>query len=76
MFHDAYRKNRKLTDEEFLKNYESKEEESADDFINRYSSTEDELRDTISYLVEHREMIRDLELDKLEEESQLPDGNY
>ena len=63
-------KNKKLTDEEFFKKYETYENETTEDFIKRYSSTENELKETIDYLILHREMIRDVELDRLEEESQ------
>ncbi|MDA2934584.1 hypothetical protein MYX82_09610 [Acidobacteria bacterium AH-259-D05] len=63
-------KNRKLTDEEFFKKYENYENETTEDFITRYSSTENELKETIDYLILHREMIRDVELDRLEQESQ------
>ncbi len=58
------------SNEEFFKKYEAYENESTEDFIRRYSSTESELRETIAYLIQHREMIRDVELDRLEIESQ------
>ena len=63
-------KNRKPTDKEFFKKYENYENETTEDFITRYSSTENELKETIDYLIQHREMIRDVELDRLEKESQ------
>ncbi len=53
-----------------MKNYEAYENETTEDFIKRYSSAKDELKETIDYLILHREMIRDVELDRLEEESQ------
>ncbi len=61
--------NRKAN-KEFFKKYEAYENESTEDFIRRYSSTESELRETIAYLIQHREMIRDVELERLEGESQ------
>lgn len=59
-----------LSDKEFIKKYEAYEKESVGDFIKRYSSTEKELRDTIAYLIRHREMMRDVELKKLETDVQ------
>ena len=59
-----------LSDDEFVKKYEAYEKESVEDFIKRYSSTEKELRETIAYLIRHREMMRDVELKKLEAEAQ------
>jgi len=49
-----------LSDDEFFKKYEAYEKESVEDFLRRYSSTEKELRDTIDYLIRHREMMRTL----------------
>ncbi len=43
--------------------------ETVEDFIRRWNSTEKELRETIAYLVEHREALRDADLEKLESES-------
>ena len=59
-----------LSDDEFIKKYEAYEKESVEDFIKRSSSTEKELRDTIEYLIRHREMMRDVEIKKLESEAQ------
>ncbi|MDA2933473.1 hypothetical protein MYX82_03930 [Acidobacteria bacterium AH-259-D05] len=58
------------SNEDFFKKYEAYENETTEDFIRRYSSTENELKETIDYLIQHREMIRDVELDRLEEESE------
>ena len=44
-------------------------DEAVEDFLRQYSSTEQELKETIAYLIEHREMIRDRELERLEQES-------
>lgn len=57
------------SDDEFISKYESFENQTAEDFIRKHSRTEEELRETISYLIQHRELIRDVELQKLEEES-------
>lgn len=59
-----------LSDDNFIKKYEAYEKESIEDFIRKYSSTERELRETISYLIRHREMMRDVEIKKLESEAQ------
>jgi len=59
-----------LFDDEFFKKYEDFEKESVEDFIKRYSSTEKELRETIAYLIRHKEMMRDVEIKKLESEAQ------
>ena len=56
-------------DEEFYKSFEAWENETTDDFIKRYSRTEIELKETIDYLIRHREMIRDVELKQLEREA-------
>ena len=59
-----------MDDEDFVRRYEAFENETAEDFLRRYSSTEVELRDTIAYLIRHRELIRDVELKLLEAEAQ------
>ena len=60
---------KETSNEEFFKKYEAYEKESVENFIKRYSSTEKELRDTIDYLIRHREMMRDVEIKKLESEA-------
>ncbi len=60
-----------LSGDAFIKKYEAYEKESVEDFIKRYSSTEKELRDTIAYLIRHREMMRNVEIKKLESEAQM-----
>ena len=57
-------------DDEFFKKYEAHQNETIEDFIKRYSSTETELREIISYLIHHRELMRDVELERLEAEAQ------
>lgn len=61
---------KEMADEEFFRKYATYEKESAEDFIKRHDSTERELRDTIAYLIRHREMMRDVELKKLETEAE------
>ena len=64
-------KNKKLTDE-FFKKYENYEKETTEDFIKKHSSTEDALiegNNRLTY-IQHGEMIRDIELDRLEKESE------
>ena len=63
-------KDREMTDKEFFNNYEAHEKDSLDDFIKRYSSTETELRETIAYLIDHRELLRDAELETLKAETE------
>jgi hypothetical protein len=43
---------------------------AAEDFITRYSRTNTELRDTIVYLILHREQVKDQQICRLEMESQ------
>lgn len=56
-------------DDDFIRKYEAFENATTEDFIRRYSSTEKELRQTIAYLIRHREMLRDVELQQLETEA-------
>ena len=56
--------------DDFLKKYEARQNETLEDFIKRYSSTDVELKDIIAYLIQHREMMRDVELERLEVESE------
>jgi len=58
-----------LSDDNFLKKYSAHEQESLEDFIKRYSSTETELRETIAYLIHHRQLLKDAEIEKLEAEA-------
>ncbi|HEV8130296.1 MAG TPA: hypothetical protein VGQ81_03530 [Acidobacteriota bacterium] len=55
--------------DEFFKKYESYEMEAATEFLARYSRTEAELRESIDFLIRHREMMRDVELSRLEAEA-------
>ena len=59
-----------LDDERLWKQYEVFESETRDDFISRYSRTEAELRETIDFLIRQRELLRDVEIQRLEAESQ------
>lgn len=56
-------------DDEFFKKYEAHEQETTEDFLKKYSSTEREIRETIEYLIHHRELMRDVELERLEDQS-------
>ena len=58
-----------MDDKEFFEQYRAHQNESIDDYIARHSATTTELRDTISFLIHHREMIRDVELEVLEGET-------
>ena len=58
------------SDDPFPRIYESFENESTEDFIKRHSRTQAELRETIDFLIRHRELVRDIRLQKLESESQ------
>ena len=56
-------------DEDFLRQYNTHDSKSTD-FIKRHSRTKAELREIIDFLIRHRELVRDIELQKLESESQ------
>ena len=45
-------------------------DQTDEDFIKRYSSTENELRETIAYLIHHRQLLRDVELEQLQAEAE------
>lgn len=53
---------------EFIKLYDLNDNESIYDnsFLNRFSKTEAELKETIEYLISHRLMIKETELESLE----------
>jgi len=55
-------------DDENFDPYIHKQDEAFDDFL-KYCRSEIELRQTISYLIEHRELMRDMELARLEKDS-------
>ena len=59
----------KTLDEAVRQQQGSYDRETVDDVIERYSRTHDELRDTIAYLIRHRETLRDLELGRLRSEA-------
>lgn len=59
-----------MDDYEFFRRYESYEMEAATEFITRYCRTESELRESIDFLIRHREMMRDVEINRLEAEAQ------
>lgn len=61
---------KEMSDEEFIRRYETFERESLHDFIDKHSRTRSELEETIDYLIRHREMLKDVELQRLEQESQ------
>lgn len=48
-----------------LKEY-SETEESTDEYIARCSSSEEELRETIAFLMHHTELLKDMEIEQLE----------
>ena len=58
------------SDDPFPGKYESFENKSSEDFIKRHSRTRAELRETIEFLIRHRELVRDIKLQKLESEWQ------
>ncbi len=62
--------NPKTTNDTFTKKYKSYENENTEDFLKRYSSTEAELKATIEYLIIHRQLMRDVEIERLEAESE------
>ena len=62
--------NQNPSDDPFVRKYESHDNESTEDFIKRHRRTKVELRETIDFLIRHRELVRDIELQKLESRSQ------
>jgi len=59
----------KKKEDEFVRKYEAAQNEKAEDFVRRYSATERELAANIEFLIVHRQLMRDVELERLEEES-------
>lgn len=59
-----------MDDNNFIKKYEAHQNESAEDFIRKYAATQAELRDIIAYLIQHREMMRDSELERMKGEAE------
>lgn len=59
-----------MSDEYFFRKYDNYENQTMKEFILKHSSTRKELEETISYLIQHREMLRDVELERLEAESE------
>ena len=55
-------KDKEMTDEEFIKKYEASENQTTEDFIRKHSATQKELEEIISYLIQHREMMKDVEI--------------
>jgi hypothetical protein len=58
-----------MDDDEFIRKYEAHEAESIDDFIARSSTNQSDLQDAISFLIRRRELLRDCELERLEEQA-------
>ncbi len=57
----------KLTDEQFWERYEANDEKALEEFL---ETVEGELQDTINYLILHRQLIKEDELEKLQAESE------
>ena len=53
---------------DFVAKYEAHQRQGAEDFLKEYASTEIELREMIDYLIHHRQLLRDAEIDELEAE--------
>lgn len=58
-----------MSDEVFFRRYGAFENQCVDDFLLRHGSTAKELKETIAFLVRHRELLRDAELERLEFQS-------
>lgn len=58
------------TDDRFLAKYEAHQRQASEDFLKEYASTELELREMIDYLIHHRQLLRDAEINELEGELQ------
>lgn len=54
------------TDDEFVKKYKAFERNAEEEFLKEYASTEIELREMIDYLIHHRQLLRDAEIENLE----------
>lgn len=63
-------KDKEMTDEEFIEKYEANENQTTEELIRQHSSTKKELEEIISYLIQHREMMRDVELERLQAETE------
>ena len=59
----------KNTENKIFKNQKGAEGEPSVGFLKGLRSTERELRDIIEYLIQHRELLRDAELEKLENDA-------
>ncbi len=58
-----------ISDDKFNALYEAFEGKAQSDFIRSHSRTLDEIRESIDFLVQHRLLIRDAELGRLESEA-------
>ena len=54
---------------DFWRSYESHQKQAMEDFL-KYSRSETEIREIIGYLIQHRELIRDAQIQELEDESE------
>ncbi|MDA2935272.1 hypothetical protein MYX82_13165, partial [Acidobacteria bacterium AH-259-D05] len=61
--------NKNLNDDQIRRIYKSYEKEAMDEFLD-LCMTNNQLKETIAYLIERREQLRDEQLEKLEAESQ------
>ncbi|MDA2934219.1 hypothetical protein MYX82_07735 [Acidobacteria bacterium AH-259-D05] len=61
--------NKQLNDDQMRRIYQSYEKEALDEFLN-LCMTENQLRETVTYLIERREQLKNEQLEKLEAESQ------
>ena len=59
-----------MKDKDFFEEFEARQNETVDDYIARQAGTAQELREMISFFIHHREMIRDCEIEVLEDETQ------
>ncbi len=59
-----------LTDEDFFKKYGAFENQSAEEFLAKFNSSKAELRELIDHLIQHRQLLRDAEIECLEREAQ------
>ena len=62
-------KSNNLRKNDFFNSRRGFNNETAEEFLRQFGNTQRELREAIAYLIEHREMIRDAELERLEQEA-------
>jgi hypothetical protein len=63
-------KGKGMSDEEFFKLYDAYDRPSAQDVIDKIYGSEDELSEIVEYLIRHRELLKNCNLETLEAEAE------